>query len=300
MDLAADGAQALQRLEHTTYDAVLMDLQMPVMDGFAATREICTQPRWSDLPIIAMTANAMDSDRRRCLEAGMNDHVPKPIDPDVLARALLRWIPARHATAPHAPVPASPAPSADAQALLAQLQAVPGLDAATGLRRAMGRDALYRSLLQRFVQGQAGAVEAVRVALQQADGDTAVRLAHSLKGVAGQVGAAGVQGDAAALPGPAGAALAATGVAAPSPERCMAMLERLRIGDFASVGDLEREAEAWGQVLGVALADVLTAARAYDFDEAHHLMHQGLAAAGLVPPPAPAPPRLAHSPGDST
>ncbi|WP_345065041.1 response regulator [Acidovorax lacteus] len=334
VDLAADGAQALQRLEHSIYDAVLMDLQMPVMDGFTATREIRKQARWSDLPIIAMTANAMDSDRRRCLDAGMNDHVPKPIDPDVLARALLRWIPARHATAPHAPGPASPEPSADAQALLAQLQAVPGLDAAAGLRRALGRDALYRSLLQRFAHSQSGAVEAVRAALQQADRDTAVRLAHSLKGVAGQVGAAGVQGDAAALEqallagadmaaiapllerlatplqalvagvqaalsGASGGAPAATGVAVPSPDRCLAMLERLRIGDFASVGDLEREADAWAQVLGVALTDVLTAARAYDFDEAHRLMHQGLAATGLVlPPPAPPPLAQARSPGD--
>ncbi|TAL21555.1 MAG: response regulator, partial [Nitrospirae bacterium] len=92
-DVANNGVEALRRIGERTYDAVLMDLQMPLMDGFEATRNIRQEQRFRDLPIIAMTASVMSGDRELCLAAGMNDHVAKPIDPDELLRALLRTIP---------------------------------------------------------------------------------------------------------------------------------------------------------------------------------------------------------------
>ena len=83
---------AVRKIRDHEYDVVLMDMQMPVMDGIEATKNIRAEPRFRALPIIAMTANAMAADREKCLEAGMNDHVAKPIDPDELFSALLRWI----------------------------------------------------------------------------------------------------------------------------------------------------------------------------------------------------------------
>ena len=89
---ACNGREALDKIEQSEYDAVLMDLQMPVMDGLAAAMELRRDERYADLPIIAMTANAMTGDRERCIEAGMNDHIPKPIDPAELRRTLSRWL----------------------------------------------------------------------------------------------------------------------------------------------------------------------------------------------------------------
>ena len=99
VDLAENGEVALRMIRDNDYDVVLMDMQMPVMDGIEATRIIRSNPRFETLPIIAMTANAMASDRMLCLEAGMNDHIAKPIDPDQLFGVLLRWLGAPTATA---------------------------------------------------------------------------------------------------------------------------------------------------------------------------------------------------------
>jgi two-component system, sensor histidine kinase and response regulator len=91
VDLAENGESAVRMVQNNEYDLVLMDMQMPVMDGIEATRAIRADPRFDSLPIIAMTANAMAADRERCLEAGMNDHIAKPIDPEELFGVLLRW-----------------------------------------------------------------------------------------------------------------------------------------------------------------------------------------------------------------
>uniref|UniRef100_UPI0025F208DD response regulator n=1 Tax=uncultured Thiodictyon sp. TaxID=1846217 RepID=UPI0025F208DD len=145
VDLAANGLIALDKVAADDYDCVLMDVQMPVMDGLAATRAIRRLPHRRELPIVAMTANAMASDRERCLAAGMNDHVAKPIDPEELWAKLLQWTrrPAAGTsgdTAPIAPPPQTPAEPPD-------LTGIAGLDAAAGLRRCLGQEGLYRSLL---------------------------------------------------------------------------------------------------------------------------------------------------------
>src|SRR6185437_7237860 len=130
VDLAENGEVALRMIADNDYDVVLMDMQMPVMDGIEATRIIRSNPRYESLPIIAMTANAMASDRMLCLEAGMNDHIAKPIDPDQLFGVLLRWL--RRAEGDGKGLTTVPtARTADSQASTIEL-AVPGIDVRAG------------------------------------------------------------------------------------------------------------------------------------------------------------------------
>jgi signal transduction histidine kinase/DNA-binding response OmpR family regulator/HPt (histidine-containing phosphotransfer) domain-containing protein len=183
---ADNGEVAIRMLNESKYDMVLMDMQMPVMDGLAATHAIRQRSQFKDLPIIAMTANAMAGDRERCLKAGMNDHLAKPIDPDKLFDSLLRWIPARTAT-PNlaaAPVVTTQKPLADSAPL-----EIPGIDTPTALMRTGGNRRRYVSLLRRFADSQVGAVGEIRAALKAEDSVTAQRVAHSLKGAAANLGA---------------------------------------------------------------------------------------------------------------
>ena len=192
VELAANGAIALAKILQSAepYAVVLMDMQMPVMDGLSATREIRKLPQCSGLPIVAMTANAMAGDRDRCLEAGMNDHVIKPIDPDQLWRTLLKWIkPPREST-----LAQRAAPSARTAAKAAPAMApVAGLDMKLGLQHALGRPALYVSLLRKFVQGQTNFASELAAALTRSDWQMAERLVHTLKGLAAQIGATGLR-----------------------------------------------------------------------------------------------------------
>jgi CheY-like chemotaxis protein len=99
--VADEGRSALAMMEVGAFDAVLMDVQMPVMDGYEATRAIRDQPRWRGLPVIAMTANAMSGDRDKALEAGMNDHIAKPLSVAAMYETLARWArPAKAAVLP--------------------------------------------------------------------------------------------------------------------------------------------------------------------------------------------------------
>ncbi len=185
VDIAENGKAALRLIGANDYDAVLMDMQMPVMDGIEATRAIRADPRFADLPIIAMTANAMASDRELCLEAGMNDHIAKPIDPDQLFGVLLRWI--KHngdAAVDGTAIARPPAPPPPIDIV------IPGVDVRSGLRRTGSNAKRYKTLLSRFAQQEAGAVDTMRTALAMGDAATAERAAHSLKGAAGTLGAA--------------------------------------------------------------------------------------------------------------
>ncbi|MBS1197923.1 MAG: barA [Proteobacteria bacterium] len=186
VDLAENGQIALEMLNAADYDVVLMDMQMPVMDGVTATREIRKEARFKALPIIAMTANAMQGDRDNCLAAGMNDHVGKPIEPDDLWMALLKWVKPRQVTVAAAMPPAL-APEAEIPS------GIEGLDTAAGLRRVLGKKPLYLSMLKKFVAGQQSATAEMSKALEADDWATAERLAHTLKGVSAYIGAAGLQ-----------------------------------------------------------------------------------------------------------
>ena len=189
VDLAENGADAVRMVRENDYDVVLMDMQMPVMDGVEATRVIRSDPRFSDLPIIAMTANALVSDREMCLEAGMNDHIAKPIDPDQLFGVLLRWIkrPGDGMAAKAAPAKSASEPkeAEDSGPLV-----VDGIDVASALKRTGGNRKRYETLLRRFAQQQAGATQEIRKSLSMGDAATAERIAHSLKGASGTLGAA--------------------------------------------------------------------------------------------------------------
>ena len=194
VDIADNGQIAVERVQQTAYDLVLMDMQMPVLDGVSATREIRQWPGCAALPIVAMTANAMQQDKERCLAAGMNDFITKPIEPDELWAALQRWI-----KPPLAGVQAGAASPPVALSDADLPGDIAGLDVAAGLRRARGKPTLYLSFLRRFVANQTPVAEAIRAALDRDDWATAERLAHTAKGVAGAIGAAGVQDAAAAL-----------------------------------------------------------------------------------------------------
>ena len=187
VDLAENGQIALDKVKTADYDIVLMDMQMPVMDGVTATQEMRKQERFKDLPVVAMTANAMQGDRDRCMAAGMNDHVVKPIEPDDLWKALLKWIKPKHlkATAPEM----TPRVVQDAHLPFD----IKGLDMADGLHRVLGKQPLYISMLRKFVVGQKSAAVEILNSLMNEDMTTAERLAHTLKSVAGNIGATGLQ-----------------------------------------------------------------------------------------------------------
>lgn len=256
VEVANDGAEALARLAAEVFDGVLMDCQMPVMDGYTATRRLREDPRFRDLPVIAMTANAMAGDREKVLAAGMNDHIPKPINVEQMLRTMARWIrPARPAAVPAAPWTAASVPTAtssaatdmaasasatvSAAATKTRTQAaaagagggplasspeptppstlgtpvprvplsapppgaplegtpvsawpeLPGIDLQAGLARVERDQGLYLKLLRRFRADQAGFGTAFRAAWSQGDRETATRLAHTLKGLAGNLGA---------------------------------------------------------------------------------------------------------------
>ena len=182
VEVAADGREALAALERDRFDAVLMDCQMPVMDGYETTRALRLRPGLQDLPVIAMTANAMAGDREKVLAAGMNDHVAKPFHVDELFATLARWV--------H---PQTAQPSRQA------LETLAGLDAHAGLQAARGNEALYRRLLRRFHQREADFETRFRDARASGDTAAAIRCAHDLKSVAGTLGMPALQHAAAAL-----------------------------------------------------------------------------------------------------
>jgi PAS domain S-box-containing protein len=198
VDVAENGQACLEMVRPGRYGAVLMDMQMPVMDGVTATVELRKDARFASLPIIAMTANAMQRDRERCLGAGMNDFITKPIDPSALCDLLLRWLAAP--ASDKVPAPASAAGVAPgAVEPRPVLAAVPGLDVATGLSRMMGKKPLYLAMLRRYVDGQRSCPSELRHALDHGDWPTAERLAHTAKGVSGNIGAVALPAHAQAL-----------------------------------------------------------------------------------------------------
>jgi len=195
--VASNGQEAVQILsdgpEPPPFDLVLMDLQMPEMDGYQATAKLRGERRFASLPIIAMTAHATVEERQRCLASGMNDHIAKPINPAMLFDTLGHYYrpPAEPdvATAPPTEIPRADDP----------LPSVEGLDAADGLLRVAGNRKLYLKLLRQFVEQQGQAPARITEALAASDHATAERLAHTVKGVAGNLGAGVVQAAAGAL-----------------------------------------------------------------------------------------------------
>jgi len=201
--VASNGQEAVDAVQTNSYDAVLMDVQMPVMDGYTATREIRNlKSEIRNVPIIAMTAHAMAGDEQKSLEAGMNGHVTKPIDPDQLFAALQKWIKpvTKRPVVQRSPTREKPA-GADQTALKEdELPAsLPGFDLAAGLARLMGNKRLYRKLLLDFGADYGGVAGDIRKALAAKNFAQAHSLVHNLKGLAGNLEATGLQAAAVAM-----------------------------------------------------------------------------------------------------
>jgi polar amino acid transport system substrate-binding protein len=179
----SNGVKAIEALSQHSYDLVLMDLQMPEMDGYEATRRIRADARYKQLPLIAMTAHAMAEEREQCLAVGMNEHLPKPIDPAQLHKLLCRYLkPAETGVSQTAP-------------RHSQLQDndlptnLPTIDLRWGLERVGGNTQLYLNLLAEFVTNHTQDLAALETDLQHGHIDSARRTLHTLEGVSGNIGA---------------------------------------------------------------------------------------------------------------
>ena len=189
-DVAANGQEALDKLAVNSYDGVLLDIQMPIMDGYTTAKEIRKQERFRELPVIAMTANAMAGDREKVLAVGMNDHIAKPINVSNMFITMARWITPRDPLAPTANLQravANPEITSDT------IPPLPGINTTAGLATTQGNQKLYLRLLKKFRQGQSDFANEFSTALAAEDHTAATRIAHTLKGVAGNLGARGVQ-----------------------------------------------------------------------------------------------------------
>ena len=180
--VANNGREAVDAVGKAEYDLVLMDIQMPEMDGFQATAEIRKDARFRDLPILAMTAQALAGDREKSLAAGMNDHVTKPIDPDQLFATLVKWLGSSKTKPPRAEVPLG-----DEQGTLPSDLA--GISVASGLRKVYGNQRLYRNLLLKFRSTHERVDGEIADAIRAGDTDEAAALAHRVQGAARNLGA---------------------------------------------------------------------------------------------------------------
>ena len=187
--VANNGQEALDMLDMESFDGVLMDCQMPVMDGYTATRKLRLDLRFKDLPVLAMTANAMAGEREKVLDAGMNDHIAKPINVQDMFRCMANWI------SPASPVPVE-SPTSSAESPIPELN---GIDTAGGLARTLGKHDLYLKLLRRFRLSHAHFVSEFDAAVDSENWELASRMAHTLKGLAGSIGAHALQQASAAL-----------------------------------------------------------------------------------------------------
>jgi signal transduction histidine kinase/CheY-like chemotaxis protein len=306
-------------MQGMAYDLVLMDMQMPVMDGVTATKLIRQNFSAQLLPVVAMTANAMLADRERCIEAGMNDFVTKPIDPNQLWRVLAKHMQLREGMGQrpqatrddHGAGEATTAALVEGDQVLDRLKQLEGLDTHMGLHRVSGKKPLYLSLLSKFVRGQRDAAGRMQAALQEDDWAVAERIAHTLKGVAANVGAQALQASAGDLEASlrnkadlptvqaqithiAGqldtliqALVRATAAAAesepatattPADPALMQRLHTLIADDDAEAAELmEQHATAFSLHMGEAYSGIKTAVDDFDFERALTLLNELLA-----------------------
>lgn len=276
---------------------------MPVMDGLSATQALRRLPGLDQIPVLAMTANAMDADRDACLQAGMNDFISKPIDPAQLWRALSKWLPAPE-SADTIPAPLSATSSPKPEAAEALPSVLPGVDLNLGLRYSNRKTSTYLSVLRQFARGQAQSNAQIEQALASGDLALAQRLAHTVKGVAANIGATQVpplaealeqglrdglplsdlQARAAALAPALDALLAAIGQALPeaaSPEpsttpqaspseiaqRLAELRELLQEADASSPAFLSEHQALFQQALGERFAPLAAALQAFDLEQ---------------------------------
>ena len=187
IDVANNGQEAVDMVNKKAYAMVLMDMQMPIMDGLEATRTIRKNFSNDDLPVLAMTANASDADRQKCLASGMDAHITKPIDPDLLFTEIAKWI---------KPNNTPPITNKTLAITTNETQTIPeikGVDTNLGLKVAAGKVSLYIKMLKTFSTDQVNAVENIKKAIEKNDFATGQLIAHTLKGTCGSIGATELQ-----------------------------------------------------------------------------------------------------------
>ena len=190
IDVANNGQEAVDMVNKAAYAMVLMDMQMPIMDGLEATRTIRKNFSNDDLPVLAMTANASDADRKKCLASGMDAHITKPIDPDLLFTEIAKWI---------KPNNTPPITNKTLAITTKETQTIPeikGVDTNLGLKVAAGKVSLYIKMLKTFSTDQVNAVENIKKAIEKNDFATGQLIAHTLKGTCGSIGATELQNKA--------------------------------------------------------------------------------------------------------
>jgi polar amino acid transport system substrate-binding protein len=188
--IAENGKVAVEKVKKSQFDVVLMDIQMPVMDGYTATCEIRKSKRADELPIIAMTANAMSGDREKCLKAGMNDHVAKPIIPQDMYKALAQWVkPGKRDVPPELQLRLLKAGTSLEDAPLN----LPGFDVKNAMIRMGNNVNAYRKLLAKVMVSETDAMQRLLQSLDEGDQETAIRIAHTLRGTFGNIGATALQ-----------------------------------------------------------------------------------------------------------
>ena len=192
VDIVENGQSAVDWAVQNLHDLILMDIQMPGMDGLQATRQLRARTDWFPVPILAMTANAFEEDRRQCLEAGMDDFIAKPVDAHKLYCCLLKWLSRARCDAEPGTlsdlIPEWAAPVAAAQALVTRLANLPGVDVEFALENLNGGSDLYVRILRKFAQHHADDIRRLRGYVVTGELDMAHQLAHALKGVSGTLG----------------------------------------------------------------------------------------------------------------
>ena len=183
--LANNGIEALKILEEESFDGILMDMQMPEMDGVTAAKEIRKQERFRDLPIIAMTANAMIGDKDKVLSVGMNDHIAKPVDVNQMFITMAKWI----TPSQQIPDKVDQAPEVQQPVMVLQSLIKAGIDIEKGIVNCAGKEPLYLRMLKMFSDGRSDTINQFKRDFEKGDFEAIQSVAHSLKGASGTIGA---------------------------------------------------------------------------------------------------------------